>query len=195
MSAKPGEEIPADPSEELQNEELPVPEPGGDPSQQLSAEIQKLNQDNKRLTDLLLRKQAELENFRKRTEKEKQEFMQYSLFDALKSLLPVLDGFELAMDANGSGEEYRKGIALIHQQLLNTLQKLGLKRIESKGLAFDPRLHEAVATLETNQHSDHHIVEELQPGYSFKDRLLRPAMVTVARSAGGESADNNAPRE
>jgi molecular chaperone GrpE len=187
MSAKPDNDIPGEPSSEPETQEGAGSEQVDD-SAQTSAEVQKLQQDNKQLRDQLLRKQAELENFRKRTEKEKQDFMQYSLFDAVKSLLPVLDGFEFAMNADGGSDEYRKGIGLIHQQLLNILQKLGLKRIESKGREFDPRLHEAVATLETDQHPDHQIVEELQPGYSFKDRLLRPAMVTVARHSSG-SAD------
>ena len=191
MPAESSNDIPKEPPAQSREEASPQAQDAAAPSLENRAELQKLQEENKQLTDQLLRKQAELENFRKRTEKEKQEFLQYSLFDAVKSLLPILDGFELAMGANGGGEEYRKGIALIHLQLVKALQKLGLKRLDTHGQPFDPRLHEAVATLETDQHPDHQIVEELQPGYSFKDRLLRPAMVTVAKRASGNIQEKN----
>ena len=141
----------------------------------------KLEEEKKQVTDQLLRKQAEIENFRKRTEREKEEFMQYALFSALKDLLPVLDGFELALGANGGGDEYRKGVELIYQKLSGALSKMGLTPVESRGREFDPRMHQAVATVETNEHRDNEIVEELQRGYFFKERLLRPAMVKVAK--------------
>lgn len=191
MSAKPGEGIPAEPSAELHNDAAD-PEPQSAALLSATAEIERLQQENKRLTEQMLRKQADVDNFRKRAEREKQDFMKYALEDAVKSLLPVLDGFELAMNAEGGGEEYRKGIGLIHQQLMSALQKLGLKRVESKGQTFDPQLHEAIATHETSKHPDNQIVEELQPGYTFKDRLLRPAMVTVARHTSGDSSDAGA---
>lgn len=153
-------------------------------SQQTDEEARKLREENKKLTEQLLRKQAEVENFRKRAEREKDEFMQYSLFSAVKELLPILDGFELALSADGGGEDYRKGVALIYQKLASALQKLGLKAIESKGQEFDPHKHQAVATIETDEVPEHKVVEELQRGYFFKDRLLRPAMVTVAKNTG-----------
>ena len=156
--------------------------PGTSPPEgNMEETVKKLREENTQLTDHLLRKQAEIENFRKRTEREKEDFMQYSLFNAVKDLLPVLDGFELALGSDGGGEDYRKGVALIYQKLSGALQKLGLKPVESKGREFDPRLHEAVATVESDEHAEHEIVEELQRGYFFKDRLLRPAMVTVAK--------------
>jgi molecular chaperone GrpE len=150
-------------------------------TEEVSPELQKLREENRKLTDQLLRKQAEVENFRKRAEREKEEFMQYSLSSAVKELLPILDGFELAMNNDGGGDEYRKGIALIYQKLASALQKLGLKPIESKGQEFDPHQHQAVATVETDEVPEHNVVEELQRGYFFKDRLLRPAMVKVAK--------------
>lgn len=143
--------------------------------------MRQLQEEKKQLMDQLLRKQAETENFRKRTEREKAEFMQYSLFNAVKELLPILDGFELALGSDGGGEDYRKGVELIYQKLIGALKKLGLQPVESKGREFDPRMHQAVATVETDQRPDHEIVEELQRGYFFKDRLLRPAMVKVAK--------------
>ncbi len=154
-----------------------VPAP---PSESLEI-MEKLLAEKRQLFDQLLRKQADLENFRKRTEREKNEFLKYSLFDTIKSLLPILDGFELALGDDDGGDEFRKGMRLIYKQLLDALQKLGLEAIEAKGCEFDPRLHEAVMTMETSEYPDQQIVEELQRGYFFKQRLLRPAMVKVAK--------------
>ncbi|MBI4459335.1 MAG: nucleotide exchange factor GrpE [Acidobacteria bacterium] len=144
--------------------------------------VRKLEADKKQLSDQLLRKQAELENFRKRVAREKEEFLQYSLFEAVKSFLPILDGFELALESDGGGEDYRKGVELIYQQLRSTLQKLGLEPLEIQGQQFDPHLHEAIATVVTDQYPEHQIVEEIQRGYLFKQRLLRPAWVKVAKN-------------
>jgi molecular chaperone GrpE len=157
------------------------------PEEAMAKTVLNLQAENKQLMDQLLRKQAELENFRKRAEREKEEFLQYSLFDTVKSLLPILDGFELALISEGIGEDYRKGVELIYQQLQGVLQKLGLKTMETKGHQFNPRLHEAVAATETDQCPEHQIAEELQRGYFFKDRLLRPAMVTVAKRRAGQN--------
>ncbi len=143
--------------------------------------MEKLLAEKRQLFDQLLRKQADLENFRKRTEREKSDFLKYSLFDTVKSLLPILDGFELALGDDNGGDEFRKGMRLIYKQLLDALQKLGLEAMEAKGHEFDPRLHEAVMTMETSEYPDQQIVEELQRGYFFKQRLLRPAMVKVAK--------------
>ncbi len=149
--------------------------------------ISRLQTEKKELTDQLLRKQAEVENIRKRLTREKEEFQQYSLFQAVEGLLPVLDAFELALQSDGGGDEYRKGVALIYQQLRSTLQRLGLEPIESKGGQFNPYLHEAVSTVESDEYEDHYILQELQRGYLFKNRLLRPARVKVAqRPAAGE---------
>lgn len=143
--------------------------------------IRKLEAEKKQLVEQLMRKQAELENFRKRTQREKEEFLQYGLFHTLQSLLPVLDGFELALTSDGGGDDYRKGVELIYQQLWGALEKLGLERMETKDCVFDPYLHEAVALVETNEYPDHQIVEELQRGYFFKQRVLRPARVKIAQ--------------
>lgn len=159
--------------------------------------IQKLREENKQLTDQLLRQKAEMENVRKRLAREKEEFLQFSLSQTVESLLPILDGFELALESDGGGEDYRKGVQLIYQQLLSTLQRMGLETMRAEGQLFDPRLHEAIITVETDQHPDQHIVEELQRGYYFKQRLLRPAKVKVARQSSPErtSPDSDAPTE
>ena len=147
----------------------------------LEETIRRLEAEKQQLADQLLRKQAEFENLRKRLSREKEEFLQYSLLDTVKSFLPILDGFELALGSDGGGEDYRKGIELIYQQLRSTLQKLGLEVMEVKGREFDPHLHEAIATVETDQYAEHQIVEEVQRGYLFKQRVLRPAWVQVAK--------------
>ncbi len=159
----------------------PAPPP---PAENLEETMEKLLAEKRQLFDQLLRKQADLENFRKRTEREKSEFLKYSLFDAVKSLLPILDGFELALGDDDGGDEFRKGMRLIYKQLFDVLPKLGLEAIEAKGHAFDPRLHEAVMTMETSEYPDQQIVEELQRGYFIKQRLLRPALVKVAKHPG-----------
>ena len=148
--------------------------------------IRKLEAEKKQLLDQLVRKQAEMENVRKRTQREKEEFLQYSLFNTLQSLLPVLDGFELALASDGSGEEYRKGVELIYQQFCGALEKLGVEPIEAKDREFDPHLHEAVATQETDQYPDHQVIEEIQRGYYFKSRVLRPARVMVSQRPPAE---------
>ena len=171
-------------SEELSpGEDFSPPQPS---EEGVTEVIRKLQADKQQLTDQLLRKQAELENVRKRLTREKEEFQQYSLFQTMEALVPVLDGFELALESNGSGEDYRKGVELIYQQLRSALQRLGLEVIESKGHQFNPYMHEAVTLVETDQYAEHEIIDELQRGYIFKNRLLRPARVKVAqRPAAG----------
>jgi molecular chaperone GrpE len=148
------------------------------------AELEKLKAERDTLLDRLARLQAEFENARKRTAREQQEFREYALADAVKSLLPVLDSFERALQAGpGEKSELESGIELIYKQLQESLMKLGLRAIPAKGEPFDPRLHQAIEMVETSDAQDHHVLEELQRGYKLKDRLLRPAMVKVARNS------------
>lgn len=144
--------------------------------------IQKLREEIRQLNELILRKQAEFENIRKRMAKEKEEFLQYSIFSTLESLLPVLDGFKMAIKSPGEGENYRKGVEIIYQQFLSTLQRLGIEPIETKDQFFDPNLHEAVAAVDTDLFEDQQIVDEMQAGFMFKQRLLRAARVRVAHN-------------
>jgi molecular chaperone GrpE len=135
--------------------------------------------------DSLLRRLADMENARKRSAKEQQEFREYALGDALKTLLPVLDSFERALQTSkGEKSEFRGGVELIYKQLNDALGKLGLRPITAQGQMFDPRLHQAIEMVDTDEVEDQHVVEELQHGYQLKDRLLRPSMVKVARNAG-----------
>jgi molecular chaperone GrpE len=148
------------------------------------SEIQKLKAERDSLLDRLARAQAEFENARRRASKEQQEFRDYAVADAIKSLLPVLDSLERALQVKSDEAELRSGVELIYKQLLAALAKLSVHPIVSKGEAFDPRYHEAIEMVETREAPDHQVVEELQRGYKFRDRLLRPAMVKVASNHG-----------
>lgn len=149
-----------------------------------SAELQKLKVERDTLLDRLARLQADFENARKRAAREQQDFRDYALADAIKSMLPTLDSFERALHSSSNEKsELRGGVELIYRQLQDTLTKLGLRPIAAKGEPFDPRLHEAIEMVETADVPDHQILEELQRGYKLKDRLLRPAMVKVASNS------------
>src|SRR5271163_4076996 len=148
------------------------------------SELQKLRAERDSLLDRLARAQAEFENARRRAIKEQQEFRDYAVADAIKSLLPVVDSLERALQVKSGAAELRSGVELIYKQLEAALAKLSVHPIAAKGEAFDPRYHEAVEMVETTDAPDHQVVEELQRGYKFKDRLLRPAMVKVASNHG-----------
>jgi len=174
-------------SETAKNEHLELEEHPNDPdtpSQTVTADdlLKKAQAEKDALYDRLARQQAEFENYRKRTEREKQDFREYAIADTLRSLLPILDNFRLALRVQGSNDDVRKGVDLIRKQMEDTLSKLGLQTVDAVGQPFDPRMHEAIEVVESTEAEDNHVLEELQPGYKFKDRLLRPAMVRVARN-------------
>jgi len=147
---------------------------------QTDAEVEKLKVERDALYDRLARLQAEFDNFRKRQTKENQDFRDYALNNAILGLLPIVDSFDRALQAP-DGAEFRKGVELINRQFHDALTKLGVEPIESAGKPFDPNLHQAVQMVESDDVPDNHVVAELQRGYKLKDRLLRPAMVTVAK--------------
>jgi molecular chaperone GrpE len=146
------------------------------------SEIEKLRAERDMLLDRLARTQAEFDNARKRAAKEQQDFRDYALADTIKTVIPVLDSFERALRASPEKSEFHAGVELIHKQLQDALAKLGVRPISAKGEPFDPRFHEAVEMVESADAEDHHVLEELQRGYLLKDRLLRPAMVRVAKN-------------
>jgi len=175
--------------------ELPASSDGADETQSgadsatgslsgAATEFQKVKSERDSLLDRMARMQAEFENARRRTVKEQQEFRDYAAADALKSLLPVVDSLERALLTKSDATELHNGVDLIYKQLQTALAKLSVHPIASKGETFDPHYHEAIEMVETSDAPDHQIVEELQRGYKFKDRLLRPAMVKVARNPG-----------
>src|SRR5688572_1033578 len=140
-------------------------------------ELQSLKDERDSLYDRLLRKQAEFENYKKRVERERSEFVQFASAELMKELLNALDSFDLAL--RNSGGDIR-GFELIYKQLQDTLTRFGLKAIDAKGRKFDPNVHQAVATQPTDEVEENTITEEMRKGYLLNGRLLRPAMVTVA---------------
>lgn len=153
-------------------------------SSESESELQKVKAERDSLLDRLARAQAEFENVRRRAGKEQQEFRDYALADAIKSLLPVVDSLERALQVKSDAVEFRNGVELIYKQLQAALAKLSVYPIVAKGEPFDPRYHEAIEMVETAEAPDHQVIEELQRGYKFKERLLRPAMVKVAKNSG-----------
>lgn len=160
--------------------------PGAEASAPVSeaTEVQKLRAERDTLLDRLARLQAEFENARKRAAREQQEFRDFATADAIKALLPAIDSFERALNAPATQlSEFRNGVELIYKQLQDALTKLGVRPVRAKGERFDPHVHEAIEMVETADVPDHQVIDELQRGYKLKDRLLRPAMVRVARNS------------
>ncbi len=147
------------------------------------SEVEKLRAERDTLLDRLARMQAEFDNARKRAAKEQQDFRDYALADTIKVLIPVLDSFDRALQTSPEKSEFHVGVELIHKQLQDALAKIGVRPVPAKGEQFDPRYHEAIEMVDTEDFEDHQVLEELQRGYKLKDRLLRPAMVRVARNS------------
>jgi molecular chaperone GrpE len=146
-------------------------------------EYERVNQERDALLDRLARLQAEFENARKRNAREQIEFREYATAEAVKNFLPILDNFNLALRSQQpeSGDTaLRSGIELIRKQMEDALARMGVQVVPAEGQPFDPRVHEAIEMVESSDHADNEVIEELQRGYKLKDRLLRPAMVRVA---------------
>lgn len=137
--------------------------------------------------DRYVRTLADFENFRKRAEREKEDFRRYALVGVIRDLLPVIDNFDRAIEHAEEGDEFHKGVALIYKQLFDVLQRHGLKPITESGVRFDPNIHEAVVREEDPSVPSHTVVAVLQKGYFLHDRLLRPAMVKVAVGGSEEN--------
>ena len=160
-------------------------QPGSRPEQAVDrvSEVDKLRAERDALLDRLARMQAEFDNARKRAIKEQQDYRDYALADTIRTLIPVLDSFDRALQSSPEKSEFHIGVELIHKQLQDALAKIGVQPITAKGQQFDPRYHEAIEMVDTEDARDHEVLEELQRGYKLKDRLLRPAMVKVARNS------------
>ena len=134
--------------------------------------------------DLLLRKTAEFDNFRKRTERERQSLAEAAAADLLQELLPLVDDLERALRVEANSEAaqaYRRGVEIIHRQLTETLRKRGVRPIEARGADFDPHYHQAVSYEPAEGYREGEIIDEFRRGYMLGDRLLRPSMVKVAK--------------
>lgn len=155
----------------------------------LADQIQKLTAEKQELMNTLVRRQADFENFRKRIEKERQQERHRAVESLVEQILPVLDAFDraLAGSEDPAYAEYHKGFELIRRQVWETLAKQGLVRIEAMGQEFNPHFHHAIDRVETEEYAEGIVVGELQPGYLFHGRVLRPAMVRVASAPEGKS--------
>jgi len=174
------------PDDGLQDDPVPSPQPttaaAPAPEPGLADAYQRALAENKDLYDRLLRKQAEMDNFRKRTQKEKEELRHYAAEELIRALLPTLDAFDRALQHrdNNVPATFYQGLELIDRDLREVLGRYGVTPIDTTGQIFDPNLHQAVETVEDPQRRDHEIVSEMQRGYKLKSKLLRPAIVKVA---------------
>jgi molecular chaperone GrpE len=156
--------------------------------EQLEAELNVLREELAKRDDCqdrLLRLQAEFDNFRKRSAKERQEFIKYANEGLIFELVGMLDNFERSIKAADQKQDFKllhQGVDMISKQLHKLLEEKGLRRIDSKGEKFDPSRHEAIEAIETDEVKDGLIMEEFQPGYMLNERVIRPAMVKVAKA-------------
>ena len=149
-------------------------------SAKLQAELDKANEALAESKDMLLRTAAEFDNFKRRTEKEKADIAAFVKADVVKALLPVADNIERASQSDRESADYVKGLEMIIKQLTDTLDRVGLKKIEAEGAQFDPNFHEAVMHVEDDSVGENTVVQVLQTGYMMGDTVIRPAMVKVA---------------
>lgn len=132
----------------------------------------------------LQRLQAEFDNFRKRTQKEKEDLAQYAATRVVEAMLPIVDNFERALvsaETSKDFESFAQGVEMIYRQVYALLEKEGLKPIEAVGQPFDPNVHDAIMQVDSDEQPENTVVEELQKGYYLKDKVLRPSMVKVSR--------------
>lgn len=157
-----------------------------DPDSQESGDspLDALRKEKDALQDRLLRTAAEFDNYRKRVDRDRRDQAEAATADAIADLLPIIDDLERALKAPASGDvdAFRKGIELIHQQMLELLRKRGVKPIDAVGADFDPRYHQAIVQESSPDHREGEVMEEFARGYMLGDRLLRPAMVKVAKA-------------
>jgi molecular chaperone GrpE len=153
---------------------------GGDATAAPNAELEQLRGERDQLLDRLARLQAEFENSRRREAKERQDARDYAVQGAVEPFLGVMDNFQLALKSQGSLEQLRAGVDLILKQMEEALKGLNVQPVETVGTIFDPRVHEALGSIETTEHPDHQVLEEVRRGYKIRDKLLRPALVRIA---------------
>lgn len=182
-----GGEKKAEQVEKVEQVEAPTPAP----EMALEAEVEKLKQELEKYKvhaeqyrEMHLRALADLENYRRRARKEKEDALKYAAVPLLEDLLPVLDNFERALDAADQTRDaavLQEGIEMVYRQFLNVLSQAGLTLIEAEGQPFNPHEHNAVMQVETDQVESGIVVEEIQAGYRYKDRVIRPSMVKVSK--------------
>jgi molecular chaperone GrpE len=149
----------------------------------LADEVAELRKQRDGLQDRLLRHMAEFDNYRKRIDRERKESSDYAAADLLQDVLPIVDDFDRALQVDAPGSEpYRQGLEIIHRALQELLRKRGVTAIDAVGADFDPHVHQAVAYEDAPDKREGEVIAEFRRGYRLGDRLLRPAMVKVAKA-------------
>lgn len=169
----------------------PAPAPAASADARDDSGTQALEQELTQLRELVIRQRAEFDNFRKRTQREKEQVREAAAETLFGKLLPVLDNLERALASTASANDVKSlhdGVTMIMTQLQRAMETEGLQRVDALHQPFDPTRHDALATEERSDVPDNHVCEVLLPGYSYKERLLRPAMVKVARRAAEPEA-------
>jgi molecular chaperone GrpE len=146
------------------------------------AELEQLKGERDQLLDRLARLQAEFDNARKREVRERADARDYTISNTVEPFLGVMDNFQLALRADGTVEQLRSGVELILKQMEEALRGLNVVAVESVGEQFDPRIHEALGSIETKEFPDHQVLEEIRKGYKIREKLLRPALVRIAEN-------------
>jgi molecular chaperone GrpE len=153
----------------------------------LKAELEQVKAERDQLLDRLARLQAEFDNTRRREVKERADLRDYAVQNAVEPFLGVMDNFQLALKSDGTKEQLRAGVELILKQMEEALKGLNVQPVEAVGTQFDPRFHEALGSIETSEHPDHQVLEEIRRGYKIREKLLRPALVRIAVNAAQKS--------
>jgi molecular chaperone GrpE len=148
----------------------------------LQSEVDRLKQERDQSVERLARLQAEFENARKRDARERADFRDFAVSGAVEQFLPVLDNFHLALKSSGSLEQLRSGLELVVKQMEEVLRSLNVQPVETVGARFDPRVHEALESVDRTDLPDHQVLDEVRRGYRIRDRLLRPALVRVVNN-------------
>ena len=187
-------------TEQIEQNDLNEPETAhadleaGTEAHDLDTDLEQLRGERDQLTlqvvqsqDRFARLQAEFDNARKREIKERQDTRDYALQSAVEPFLGVLDNFALALKSDGDVDQLRTGVQLIIKQMEEALRTLNVQPVESVGAQFDPRIHEALGSIETLEHPDHQVLEEIRRGYKLRDKLLRPALVRIASNSAQTS--------
>jgi molecular chaperone GrpE len=145
-----------------------------------TSELEQVKGERNQLLDRLARLQAEFDNARKREAKERADSRDYTITNTVEPFLSVMDNFQLALKADGTKEQLRAGVELILKQMEDALKGLNVQAVETVGAQFDPRIHEALGSIETKEFPDHQVLEEIRRGYKIREKLLRPALVRIA---------------
>lgn len=167
--------------DEVDNTEVDRPDSEELDTESLQVELANMKQENDDLYQKLLRNQAEFDNFKKRTRKERENDQKYKAQDLANELLPALDNFERALnqEITEANKSFVDGITMVYNQIKEALNNQGIEKIEAVGQPFDPNIHHAVMQVEDSEQESNTVIEELQTGYMLKDRVIRPAMVKV----------------